>query len=170
MRCILIIKDRINFKNTVIRIQSLYTFACKIDLSYSRYIFVRIKQLISLGLLGLMLIKACVIPLLYLDFEIRRDYIVANLCENRNRPQLNCNGKCYLAKKIAEAKKQEEKQAESDFLAKLLAVSTDMPHLTSPYNNTNELNFTFLKSVKFSFQNQFVAFNHIQDIFHPPLA
>jgi CarboxypepD_reg-like domain len=36
----------------------------------------------------------------YLDFEMRKDYIIKNLCENRFKPQLNCNGQCYLAKKL----------------------------------------------------------------------
>ena len=57
-----------------------------------------------------MLVKVWVIPLLYLDFEIRRDYIVANLCENRNRPMLNCNGKCYLAKKLKEQQQKQDQQ------------------------------------------------------------
>ena len=128
------------------------------------------KQLISLGLLGLMLLKACVIPLLYLDYEIRRDYIVANLCENRNRPKLNCNGKCYLAKKIAEAKKQEERQAESDFLSKLFAPATDLSFLSGINIEKTEYALSFSKSVKFDYDSTFRSFNHIRDIFHPPLS
>lgn len=31
-----------------------------------------------------------------------RAYIAATLCENKDKPQLHCNGKCYLKKKIAE--------------------------------------------------------------------
>lgn len=33
-------------------------------------------------------------------FEIEKDYIVAQLCENRDKPQMNCCGKCYLNKQI----------------------------------------------------------------------
>ena len=128
------------------------------------------KQLISLGLLGLMLLKACVIPLLYLDFEIRRDYIVANLCENRNRPMLNCNGKCYLAKKIADAKKQEEKQAERDFLSKLFAPATDLTFTSMIAIDKKEYSLSFAKSVEFDYDSTFRSFNHIRDIFHPPLC
>ena len=32
-----------------------------------------------------------------------RNYIAANICENRARPQLHCDGKCYLRKKLAAA-------------------------------------------------------------------
>jgi hypothetical protein len=33
-------------------------------------------------------------------FELKRDYIAKNLCENRDKPQLNCCGKCYLRKQL----------------------------------------------------------------------
>ena len=43
----------------------------------------------------------------YAGFELNRKYIAANLCENRDKPWLHCNGKCYFMKKIKQA---EEKQ------------------------------------------------------------
>lgn len=33
-------------------------------------------------------------------FELRRDFIVQNLCENRAKPELKCCGKCYLKKQL----------------------------------------------------------------------
>jgi len=35
------------------------------------------------------------------EYIVNYDYIVTNLCENKNRPQLQCDGKCYLAKMFA---------------------------------------------------------------------
>ena len=32
-----------------------------------------------------------------------RAYITTHLCENRTRPQVHCNGKCYLKKKLVDA-------------------------------------------------------------------
>ncbi|OIN59077.1 hypothetical protein [Arsenicibacter rosenii] len=40
-------------------------------------------------------------------FQLNRDYIARVLCENRDRPQMNCNGQCYLAKRL---KAQQDKQ------------------------------------------------------------
>lgn len=40
-------------------------------------------------------------------FKLNREYIAKVLCENRKRPDLHCDGKCYLAKKL---KQQQEKQ------------------------------------------------------------
>ncbi len=41
-----------------------------------------------------------------LDYYINMDVYQAN-CENRDRPELNCEGKCILAQKIAAAQQQE---------------------------------------------------------------
>ncbi len=52
-------------------------------------------------------------------FVINRDYIEKVLCENRNRPSLHCNGKCFLAKKL----KQQWKAAEKDAVDSLKGLS-----------------------------------------------
>ncbi len=113
-----------------------------------------------------MLLKAWVIPLLYLDFEIRRDYIVANLCENRDRPQLNCNGKCYLAKKIAFAKKQEQKQAENNFLSRLIDFTAESP--TRILFRFEASTFAILDTPLFNFFSRLKNRDILHQIFHPP--
>ncbi|MFD2570061.1 hypothetical protein ACFSUS_05405 [Spirosoma soli] len=40
-------------------------------------------------------------------YHANKDYIARVLCENRDRPELHCDGKCYLAKKL---KAQQDKQ------------------------------------------------------------
>ncbi len=35
-----------------------------------------------------------------LDYLLNYNYIVNELCENRNKPILACNGKCYLEKQV----------------------------------------------------------------------
>ena len=39
-----------------------------------------------------------IVPII--DYLINYDYIAEQLCENRNKPILACNGKCYVAKEI----------------------------------------------------------------------
>ncbi|WP_080056386.1 hypothetical protein [Spirosoma aerolatum] len=41
------------------------------------------------------------------QYQLNKEYIARVLCENRNRPELHCDGKCYLAKRL---KAQQEKQ------------------------------------------------------------
>lgn len=126
------------------------------------------KQGISLGLLSLMLIKVWVIPLLYLDFELRRDYIVANLCENRNRPQLHCDGKCYLAKRIAALEEQEKRQAEKSYMFRLL--DQVMDHRAGFDFHPSYTCFEITPEVTFASVSLFAPRTAPADIFHPPLA
>src|SRR5690606_11774041 len=47
-----------------------------------------------------------------MEYVANYDYIVEVLCENRDRPQLNCDGKCYLAKQLA---KEQNDRGENPF-------------------------------------------------------
>jgi hypothetical protein len=55
----------------------------------------------------------------YAGFELNRKYIAEKLCENRSRPWLHCNGKCYFMKKIKQAAENERKQEAKDNLNRL---------------------------------------------------
>jgi len=46
----------------------------------------------------------------YLGFEVNQKYIAKELCENKDKPQMHCNGKCYLMKKLKQAQEKEQKQ------------------------------------------------------------
>jgi hypothetical protein len=41
------------------------------------------------------------------DYELNKEYISKNLCENKEKPKSTCNGKCHLAKEL---KKQDKKE------------------------------------------------------------
>ena len=76
------------------------------------------KRYIALFLLVLVSIKTLLVPFVYLDFELRKEYIVQQLCENRFKPELHCDGKCYLAKQLQkvaqeQARNETEKQADN---------------------------------------------------------
>lgn len=74
---------------------------------------VRIDVLFLTALLAL---RVLIVPVLFLDFELRRDYIARYLCENRNRPELHCDGQCYLAKRLQAAQEQEQQQKGQELL------------------------------------------------------
>lgn len=44
-------------------------------------------------------------------FSLRHDFIVTHLCENRERPQEKCHGKCFLKKRMADAERSGTQQA-----------------------------------------------------------
>ena len=126
------------------------------------------KQWVGLGLLILMLVKAWVIPLVCLDYEVRKDYIAKALCVNRDKPKLNCNGKCYLAKKLAEAEKQQQRQAEQDYMASLIYQVMDT---NNRYTfSAGPVSFETSEILAYHYKSAFMGRLVIEDVFHPPLA
>ncbi len=54
---------------------------------------------------------------IFAGFELNKNYIASKLCENRDKPWMHCNGKCYFAKKIKQAQeneKNEERQSQKN--------------------------------------------------------
>jgi hypothetical protein len=45
-----------------------------------------------------------VMPLI--EYNLNKEYIVSTLCENRDKPELACNGKCYLQTKIEQSEQK----------------------------------------------------------------
>jgi hypothetical protein len=59
----------------------------------------------------------------YAGFELNRNYIATHLCENRDKPWLHCNGKCYFMKKIRQAEEKEkndERQSQKNLFQEAL--------------------------------------------------
>lgn len=46
--------------------------------------------------------------LIYAGFDLNQKYIAEQLCVNKDKPEMHCNGKCYLAKKIKQAEEKEK--------------------------------------------------------------
>jgi len=49
-----------------------------------------------------------VYSLIKVNFTINQQYIIENFCINTDKPELQCDGKCFLAEKIKAAKEQRE--------------------------------------------------------------
>ena len=124
------------------------------------------KNYIALLLLTLISVKTILVPVVYLDFELRKDFIIKNLCENRFKPQLNCNGKCYLAKKlhkIAEDNATKETQKQGQSMKKIMEEVFE----TTPLFSCDLMVKNLSKKSIYSYQLahfQSVTFS----LFHPP--
>jgi hypothetical protein len=46
----------------------------------------------------------------WFQYWVRYDYIVKNLCVNKDKPESCCKGKCHLKKEIQKQEKEENKQ------------------------------------------------------------
>jgi hypothetical protein len=124
------------------------------------------KNYIALLLLALISVKTILVPVVYLDFELRKDFIIKNLCENRFKPQLKCNGQCVLAKKLhqlAEDNATKETQKQGQGIKKILEEVFE----STPLFSLNLANINLSTKSIYSYQlAHYQSFAY--SIFHPP--
>jgi hypothetical protein len=97
---------------------------------------------------------------IYAGFELNQKYIAANLCENRDKPWLHCDGKCYFMKKIKQA--EEKEKSEEGQTQKNLIQETYC-------QNTAVIKFhTHLLRLIITPYNSFIPITLNKTIFQPP--
>ncbi len=102
----------------------------------------------------------------FVDYAINKDYIVKNLCENRKKPKLNCNGKCHLMKQLKKA--SAENQTDGTTSKGSSNQEENCFHVNSLFNfKTTVIVCSINKFYLRSFKNM-LSSKHLQDIFHPP--
>lgn len=102
-----------------------------------------------------------VLPLV--NYAVNYDYIVKNLCENRNVPQSTCKGKCYVGKELAKTEKQTNPQT---IKISVLDVFIDQEILS--FSNKNAVDF--LHKAPNSITIASYTSEYFSRIFHPPLG
>ncbi len=121
------------------------------------------RKILPLFVLVLILLQSFSKVGVYLSFRVNQTYIAKTLCINKAKPELRCNGKCYLAKKLKQAEEQEQKQNASK-LPQLVLGFHPLPTFcflrTSQLINPSLASF-YLPSLVQTFP---------MGIFHPPQA
>ena len=129
-----------------------------------------LRSLFSLLLVALFISKLVYGLIWQVHYELNKAEITARYCENKNRPELHCNGQCYLAKQLQKADsalqaKEQEQQQHLDLGAKIISeeyfLSNTSTHLKI-YPISEE------QQVKTSFSSPFYSFLYVQNCFHPP--
>lgn len=122
----------------------------------------RLSVQLGLGFLAFaMLVKALMIPVVYIDFKINQDYISRVLCINRDKPELKCNGHCILMQKLKKAQQNEQSQEEQ----------TNKKQTTETFCESlfDFKSRTFPPGTKEYKVYQSIFFSHYNSsIFHPP--
>jgi len=72
--------------------------------------FTNIKRFIAFSLLLLFSIRPAYQVGCYAYYELNLDTIIEELCENTDKPELKCDGKCFLAKQLNIQKQQSESE------------------------------------------------------------
>ncbi|NUO79236.1 hypothetical protein HUU05_04095 [candidate division KSB1 bacterium] len=100
----------------------------------------------------------------YLEYAFNKKFIVQQLCENRAKPELKCEGMCYVAKRLAKAEAPQTTQ-----------------HNPAPFKHNFEQDTFYLRqtelttlaspslSLRLDLANEpHPSSQFAEDIFHPP--
>jgi len=120
-----------------------------------------LKSIIAILLASVFLFQSASKLLIIANYEINKEYISKNLCENKAKPKSTCNGKCHLAKELKKQDKKEnsipnsqKEKVEIQFLNKISSIA-----IVDFESENEELNVSYL------FSNYS---NSLSSIFHPP--
>ena len=120
------------------------------------------KRIISLYFV-FMLVARPALPLI--DYAVNYQYIITKLCENRDRPQLLCNGKCYLSNELKKVNELSQNPANHLVLLHLYEV-----FLLNDWLMTDRATELSLRSTGISpWIDCFFCSSFFGEIFHPPL-
>ena len=91
-----------------------------------------------------------------LDYAVNYDYIAKVLCINKDKPKLQCNGKCYLMQQLAknaEPEKKQDKEATAKVEFQLLYLEAISSFQIEKQNLTqkHQINKEFLQLYDFEF-------------------
>jgi len=122
------------------------------------------KQLITVLFLGAWLCQLSGRYFVMLDFYINQDYIAKNLCVNRDKPMMHCNGKCHLKKKLNEEDKKEHESPErSSDKTEIFYAAWYRQELPAPFMTSIARNYVFPYCIG-------TPEDRPTGVFHPPTA
>ena len=120
----------------------------------STYIF-------ALSVTILILFNSTRMSLTYAYYKLDPVGFIEALCVNKDKPELQCNGKCYLTKVLkSQDKDQDIPENVVDFKELLLYTITLEKIIFKPKNDLKKQNTSIYKNL--------YSYNSINDCFHPP--
>jgi hypothetical protein len=122
-----------------------------------------LKKILALVLLLAFTAQCFNNTFIVLSFYFNQKYIASELCENRHRPMLHCNGKCLLAKKIKQEENKDQQNPERKLENKNEIISSQSFFVTVLYISSQE-------KYKISVLSESRVTDYSCDIFRPPCA
>lgn len=124
----------------------------------------------TIFLLAVLLSKTIYSVFWQVNFHLNQQEIVRLECENKNRPELHCNGKCYLAKQLQKADNllDERREESSKSLVNLKWMETSL--FACPETIVMKLDQSTISLNETSNFNvvNFYHFENSLSCFHPP--
>lgn len=118
------------------------------------------NKFIIISLLLLFLTLSFSKTILLIHYRLNIDFIKNELCENKNKPQLKCNGKCYLNKQVKKTENNPENLPET------LKQKDEIKLFSHSHFKLNVITFNLLN--KFFTRNEIKISDIFKNIFIPP--
>lgn len=100
------------------------------------------------------------------EYAVNYNYIVNTLCVNKSKPELHCNGKCYLSKEVAKTNVDAEStpfNKAKNSGQKILDIYT-LPEITEILHTEK----TIVSNTNFIYETAY-SFLFLKHIFKPPV-
>jgi hypothetical protein len=101
---------------------------------------------------------------LFINYQLNQLEITRKFCENKAKPKMQCNGKCYLAKQLAKQENQKQTPSDKkDFKVKIIELTAQLIE-----------QIAFDHQIQKSTSSSCYAYSearsaaHLMEIFHPP--
>ena len=116
--------------------------------------------ILSIVLTTLILFSSLRVSINYAYYELDPVGFIEKLCENKDKPELQCNGKCHLKKVAENSTDNQQEPAKSTSLKEItLFVINKLEYTISKIKKTEDKNFKY---------KNLYAFSSIHQIDHPP--
>ncbi|OYX24382.1 MAG: hypothetical protein B7Z16_00475 [Algoriphagus sp. 32-45-6] len=121
------------------------------------------KTWLHIALVLLILLNGMGYTLIQIHFFMDREQITALYCINKDKPELECDGKCELTKRLSEAKNQNESEAEITLEELHLTFLEKAKEANLPF--IPELNLEIVDTPRYQITH---TLDLGKDFFHPP--
>ena len=121
----------------------------------------RLKKYITLFFIPVVLASAVNFPLIFLEFELNKEYIRDVLCVNRDKPITICGGSCYLKNRLDE---EQSKTTSSSSSTKRMAMAFYFEEISKVFIPLS-WNVLIYADLQAKYSSPF-----IKGIFHPPIV
>ncbi len=128
------------------------------------------RILVTIFLSSLILSKIIYGVFWQITYQSNLQEIIAKECENRNRPEMKCNGKCYLSKQLKKIELEiDQKKEKNNRSLKVVKSIEGSVYLFSNFskffilNNDDKKETVQISDYQLSFSS-----GHLSQVFHPP--
>jgi hypothetical protein len=124
------------------------------------------RQLIAILLLLSISYQSFVKLGIVIWYQVNKEYVARNLCENKNQPEKKCCGKCYLNKQLNKADKGTTEKNSSVpqkwNLGEVIDYTLPQIVCVLPYFYSESMNIHHTLHLSFSLEGTYTP------VFHPP--